>query len=469
MKQHHKVSITHPYNTYSILIKIFDIFLISLVLLVILNLNNLKWIDQYTWWLLITMITFQSVVDLKQLQRSQRMTLQITEIFSIVIPWGMSLVLLVSINQIICIIPTQTKKYFWIWSILTPIILLGWHIVLSKIFAFTQKIRNVRRIAIVGVTELGICLQDIILEKKFIQDNVVGFFDDISDKEKFSNLGNIKFCGNLQKLVEEITSGYIDDVYITLPLASESKIKMLIEQLSNTTASVYYIPNLFVFDLLRPTLYNIDGLPVISIYDSPFTKCIESFMKRLFDIIISCIMLIMMLIPLIVISLAIKITSHGPIIFKQRRYGLDGKTIVIWKFRTMTVCEDGEIINQATKNDVRVTRLGGFLRKSSLDELPQFINVLQGSMSVVGPRPHAVTHNDLYRTQIKGYMLRHKVKPGITGLAQIEGYRGETDTLDKMKNRVRYDLLYIQNWSLWLDIKIILLTPYAVLTSFNAY
>jgi putative colanic acid biosynthesis UDP-glucose lipid carrier transferase len=179
--------------------------------------------------------------------------------------------------------------------------------------------------------------------------------------------------------------------------------------------------------------------------------------------------LIIILIPLLLIAVAIKLNSSGPVLFKQRRYGLNGEEIVVWKFRSMTVCEDGENINQATKNDPRVTKLGSFLRKTSLDELPQFINVLQGHMSIVGPRPHAVAHNEWYRTQIKGYMLRHKVKPGITGLAQISGFRGETDTLDKMEGRIRYDLLYIQNWSLWLDIKIILLTIHKGFMSAGAY
>ncbi len=180
--------------------------------------------------------------------------------------------------------------------------------------------------------------------------------------------------------------------------------------------------------------------------------------KRIADILLSSMILLLIALPMMLIALAIKITSPGPVIFKQRRYGFKGEKIVVWKFRSMTVCEDGGKVEQAKKHDPRVTKLGAFLRRNSLDELPQFINVLQGRMSIVGPRPHAVAHNEWYRGQIKGYMLRHKVKPGITGLAQINGYRGETDTLDKMEGRIQYDLTYIRNWSLWLDIKIILLT-----------
>jgi len=171
---------------------------------------------------------------------------------------------------------------------------------------------------------------------------------------------------------------------------------------------------------------------------------------------------------MLIISLAIKLTSKGPVFFKQQRYGLDGKSIRVWKFRSMSVMEDAEI-TQASKNDPRITRVGAFLRKTSLDELPQFFNVLAGDMSIVGPRPHAVMHNEEYRKIITGYMLRHKIKPGITGWAQINGFRGETDTLDKMENRVAYDIDYIKRWSVFFDLKIILLTLVKGFTGQNAY
>jgi putative colanic acid biosynthesis UDP-glucose lipid carrier transferase len=165
----------------------------------------------------------------------------------------------------------------------------------------------------------------------------------------------------------------------------------------------------------------------------------------------------------------VKLSAPGPVLFKQRRYGLDGKRIVVYKFRSMTVAEDGELVRQATRNDARVTRFGAFLRRTSLDELPQFINVLQGRMSVVGPRPHAVAHNEMYRKLIRGYMIRHKVKPGVTGFAQVNGWRGETDTVDKMKRRIEYDLQYLRNWSLLLDLQIIVKTVFVVLRKDNAY
>ena len=177
-----------------------------------------------------------------------------------------------------------------------------------------------------------------------------------------------------------------------------------------------------------------------------------------------------MLIPLmLVIAVAIKLTSPGPVIFPQRRYGLNGEEIIVYKFRSMTTQDNGSVVAQAIRNDPRITRFGAFLRRTSLDELPQFFDVLRGRMSIVGPRPHAVAHNELYRKSIRGYMVRHKVKPGITGWAQVNGWRGETDTLEKMEMRIAYDLAYLRNWSLRLDLYIILKTVAVVFNDRHAY
>jgi putative colanic acid biosynthesis UDP-glucose lipid carrier transferase len=196
---------------------------------------------------------------------------------------------------------------------------------------------------------------------------------------------------------------------------------------------------------------------------------VDGLAKRIFDVVVSAVLLVLLAVPLAMVALAIKLTSRGPVIFRQRRYGLDGREILVWKFRSMTVCDNGHSVAQATKNDSRITPLGAILRRTSIDELPQLLNVLGGSMSLVGPRPHAAAHNEQYRKMIAGYMLRHKVKPGITGLAQVRGWRGETDTLDKMQRRVECDHEYIREWSLWLDIKILFGTLFVVLKRQNAY
>jgi putative colanic acid biosynthesis UDP-glucose lipid carrier transferase len=228
------------------------------------------------------------------------------------------------------------------------------------------------------------------------------------------------------------------------------------------------LPDKFTAALLNSRYLEIADYPVLCLFDAPLSLH-SAFIKRLEDLFFSSIILILIAPLLIGISLAIKLTSKGPILFKQTRHGLRGEKFEVWKFRTMSVCENGTKITQAKRNDHRVTKVGAFLRRTSLDELPQFFNVLQGHMSIVGPRPHAVAHNEEYRRIIPGYMLRHLMKPGITGWAQVNGWRGETDTIYKMQKRVELDMEYIHRWSLGLDIKIIFVTAFKTLYDKNAY
>jgi putative colanic acid biosynthesis UDP-glucose lipid carrier transferase len=251
-------------------------------------------------------------------------------------------------------------------------------------------------------------------------------------------------------------------------MSAESRIVKLVEALGDTTASVYLVPNFFIFDLMKGKLTEIDGIPLLSLHETPFSGA-DGWLKRIEDIVLGSLILSLIALPMVFIALGVKLTSPGPALFKQHRYGLNGKIVEVWKFRSMSCQEDGDTVRQASKSDARVTPLGAFLRRTSLDELPQFINVLQGTMSIVGPRPHAVAHNEQYRKLIRGYMLRHKVRPGITGLAQVNGWRGETDTLEKMRMRVRFDLAYMQNWSILLDLKIIFQTIFKGFTNPNAY
>jgi putative colanic acid biosynthesis UDP-glucose lipid carrier transferase len=251
-------------------------------------------------------------------------------------------------------------------------------------------------------------------------------------------------------------------------MASQPRLYELLESLHDTTASIYFAPDIFLFDLIQARMDTIGEMPVIAVCETPFYG-INGLIKRASDIVLASAILVLVAPLMLAIAIGIKLTSPGPALFRQRRYGIDGRQIVVYKFRSMTVLEDGGVIAQATSDDPRVTRLGAFLRRTSLDELPQFINVLQGRMSVVGPRPHAVAHNEMYRKLIRGYMIRHKVRPGITGLAQVNGMRGETDKLDKMAKRIDYDLAYLRNWSLWLDLRIVLSTIPVVLKRENAH
>jgi putative colanic acid biosynthesis UDP-glucose lipid carrier transferase len=231
---------------------------------------------------------------------------------------------------------------------------------------------------------------------------------------------------------------------------------------------VYIVPDFFVFSLLHARWTNINGLPAVSVFENPLYG-VDGLAKRAADLVFGALLLAASVLPMLMIAAAIKVTSPGPVFFRQRRYGLDGREIMVWKFRTMTCCDDGASVRQATRVDDRVTSIGAILRRTSLDELPQLLNVLEGNMSLVGPRPHATAHNEQYRGLIDGYMLRHKVKPGITGLAQVSGYRGETETLEKMQRRVACDHQYIREWSFWIDLKILLKTLQVVLTGRNAY
>jgi putative colanic acid biosynthesis UDP-glucose lipid carrier transferase len=260
----------------------------------------------------------------------------------------------------------------------------------------------------------------------------------------------------------------VDLIYITLPMASQPRILKLLDELRDTTASIYFTPDIFLSDLIQARMDAIGDIPVVAICETPFYG-INGLIKWASDIVLASTIVVLISPLLLAITIGVKLSSPGPVLFRQRRYGIDGREIIVYKFRTMRVLEDGQEIRQVTRDDPRVTPFGAFLRRYSLDELPQFINVLQGRMSVVGPRPHAVAHNEIYRKLIKSYMIRHKVKPGITGLAQVNGLRGETDTLDKMRARIECDLAYLRNWSLRLDLQIVLKTVFVVLKKKNAY
>jgi putative colanic acid biosynthesis UDP-glucose lipid carrier transferase len=275
-------------------------------------------------------------------------------------------------------------------------------------------------------------------------------------------------AGPVSDVAKYVSDHGVREVYITLPLGLQPRILELLESAQGTTASLYFVPDVFGISIIQGRLQDVNGVPVVSILETPFTGA-NALVKRVSDIVIGSLILVLISPLLLAIAIGVKLSSPGPVIFKQRRNGLDGEQIIVYKFRSMTTQDDGPVVKQATKGDPRITPFGAFLRRTSLDELPQFINVLQGRMSIVGPRPHAVAHNDMYRELIKAYMVRHKVKPGITGWAQVNGFRGETETIEKMRGRVEYDLEYLRNWSLALDLQIIARTARLVLFDRNAH
>lgn len=356
------------------------------------------------------------------------------------------------------------------WSFLVPVALMAERtLIRSLLHLVREKGFNTRSYAIVGAGEAARKIVKAIDGEKWMGMKLVGIYDDRSaDRLVKEGVNDLTVHGSLPDLVKACRAGKIDYVYIALSMKAEKRIMGLVNQLADTTASVYFVPDLFISDLMNSRWMSVGGMPVVSVFESPFFG-VDGWLKRLEDLVIGSLILAIAAIPMLLIAIGVKVTSSGPVFFKQRRYGLNGKVVEVWKFRTMRVLEDGDKVEQATRNDPRVTPFGAFLRKTSLDELPQFFNVLGGSMSIVGPRPHAVAHNEQYRRLIHGYMLRHKVKPGITGWAQINGWRGETDTIEKMRRRLDYDLEYVRNWSLWLDIRIIGLTIVKGFVGKNAY
>ena len=354
----------------------------------------------------------------------------------------------------------------WCW--VAPWCQIGAHFALRAAVPALRAFRGPPRSAVLaGINVPGLELARRLDGDIYSDIRVVGFVDDRSFG-RVEGVGDFPVLAGIDQLPELVKRHRIDVVYLSLPMVAGPRIQALLDALRDTTASVYFVPDMFVTDLIQGRVDSVSGMPVLGVFDSPFSG-MNGLIKRASDIVLSLLMLVSVFPLLLVLALLVKLTSPGPALFRQRRYGLDGEEIVVYKLRSMTVTEDGDSIRQCGKRDPRVTPLGAFLRRSSLDELPQLVNVLQGRMSLVGPRPHAVAHNELYRKLIKGYMQRHKVRPGLTGWAQVNGLRGETETVDKMKSRIEYDLDYLRNWSLRLDLCIIAKTVWIVLTGRNAY
>jgi putative colanic acid biosynthesis UDP-glucose lipid carrier transferase len=361
-----------------------------------------------------------------------------------------------------------SRKTIFTWLIVTPVSIIFLQTLIEQLASRAARSGvNSRKVVIAGANELGMSIAAKIRNQPRFAMSLVGFFDDRS-ANRLGDLNQNEMLGNLVELPNYVRRNRVDLIFIALPIRNVQRVTDLLDELHDTTASIYFAPDVFVFDLIQCRTGDLDGLPVVALCETPFNGY-QGMVKRMFDVVVSAAILLLISPLLILIALAIKLTSSGSIIFKQRRYGLDGQEFVVFKFRSMTVSEDHGEIRQATKNDSRVTRVGAFLRKYSLDELPQFFNVMQGRMSIVGPRPHAVAHNEEYRRLIKGYMVRHKVRPGITGLAQVRGYRGETVSVDDMRKRVESDLDYLRNWSIGLDVRIILRTVGLMLSDDSAY
>ncbi|MES2149200.1 MAG: undecaprenyl-phosphate glucose phosphotransferase [Pseudomonadota bacterium] len=359
------------------------------------------------------------------------------------------------------------QKVLMAWFGMTPLLLLLSHMAVRRSSLSRGRGSEVRSAVIIGANPVGLKFAANCERQPNLFMQVHGFFDDRTANRHPPSLRQ-PMLGKMGDIAPYVRARNIKMIFISQPISAQPRIRRLLDELQDTTASVYFLPDIYIFDLMQARFDNLGGMPVVAICETPFMG-LNGMVKRASDIVLGTLILILIAPLMAAVALAVRASSPGPVIFRQRRYGLYGEQFIVYKFRSMTVTDDGSQIVQARLNDQRLTPIGAFLRRSSLDELPQFVNVLQGRMSIVGPRPHAVAHNEQYRKLIKGYMLRHKVKPGITGWAQVNGMRGETETLDKMATRIQFDLDYLRNWSLWLDLWIILKTIRVVLRRENAH
>lgn len=417
-----------------------------------------------------TLVVHALAIEMSGLYRSWRGSRLGSELWCVLVNWLYTAAAVLGIGLLTRVNAEFSYTTKLVWLAVTPLAMISGRVVLRSLLRnLRRRGFNTRKFAICGLNKLAVQLARNIQNSPELGLEFAGFFDDRPEQRTSQQIGELRaHTGDLDQLVELARTGAVDSVFITFPMRAEERIRRVLDLLGDSTASVYIVPDFFVFQMLHARWNQIDGLPVVSVFETPISG-IDGLLKRGFDVAVSTALLVVLAVPLAVIALLVKLTSPGPVLFRQKRYGLMGDEIGVWKFRSMRCCDNGDVVRQATKVDDRVTSLGRLLRKTSLDELPQLFNVLGGSMSLVGPRPHATAHNEEYRHLIHGYMLRHKVKPGMTGLAQVNGWRGETETLEKMERRVEYDHRYIREWSLWMDVKILLKTMLVLVRHENAY
>ena len=365
--------------------------------------------------------------------------------------WAIVVVVLISIAAMLKTTDYYSRIWFSLWVLITTFGLV-FVMFVSRLSAIRTRNRNrqCRKVVLVGAGQAAVRVEEKISDDPSSDMVLVARFGEAWSDEPVLPV---------MKLAAYVGEHRIHQVWIAAPWEDKTMLEDSLEQLKELVVDVNVVPDLHQYRLLNQGISEWGGLPVINLAGMPMTAA-EKRLKNLIDR-LGAFTLIVLLSPLLLsLAVLIRLTSKGPALFRQKRHGVGGEFIEILKFRSMTLHEEPEgQVTQATSTDPRITIIGKFLRKTSLDELPQLFNVLKGEMSLVGPRPHAIEHNELYKSRIPKYMLRHKVKPGITGWAQVNGFRGLTDTPEKMAMRIEHDLWYIKNWSLWLDLKILLMTP----------
>ena len=455
-------------NKFAAIYRLVDIILIQSLLYFCVVMYSQDYTLSYFTLSLIGSVGFALIAESFALYRSWRAGFFNQVIFYTIICWIFASLLVLTYLFVSKTTADYSRVSLLLWMFSTLTTLLTWRYCFQL---FLRNMRskgfNTRNIVIFGLSEKGIRLAKEVMDNPESGYRLAAFYDD-REKVRLDEEYHYFLRGDIAEGIKNVKKGKYDVVYVTLPILAQTRIQDILFALGDSTATVHVVPDLFMYCLMHGEMSHVGNIQTISVYDNPMKGGL-AVIKRLEDLILASGIMTLITIPMLVIAVWIKCTSKGPIIFKQDRYGLNGRKIRMWKFRSMTVTENDAVVTQAKKGDTRITKVGAFLRRTSLDELPQFINVLKGDMSVIGPRPHAVAHNEEYRKIVDFYMLRHKVKPGITGWAQVNGARGETETVDKMKTRIEYDLEYIRNWSLWLDFKIVIFTVFRSFNDKNAY
>ncbi|CAB3779777.1 UDP-glucose:undecaprenyl-phosphate glucose-1-phosphate transferase [Paraburkholderia ultramafica] len=362
------------------------------------------------------------------------------------------------------------------WAIATIALLIVTKMVVYSILrGLRREGFNQRAVAIVGGAPYGRFLIEQMRSRPEAGFSPVVVFDEDStinpyeDPDAGDAIDGVPVERDYQRMIQLVRQRAIRELWLALPISKEKAIHRFVMDLRNDFVNIRFIPDVRSLTLFNQPMVELLGVPAINLAASPITD-LRVLPKRVFDRLFALAALTALAPLMLVIAALVKLSSPGPVFFRQKRKGIDGNQFEIYKFRSMKMHkEEAGKITQATRRDPRITAVGAFLRRTSLDELPQFINVLRGEMSVVGPRPHALEHDDIYKDLVKGYMHRYRIKPGITGWAQINGYRGETDRIEKMMGRVKLDLYYMQHWTFWLDIKIVVLTLWKGFAGSNAY
>jgi len=364
-----------------------------------------------------------------------------------------------------------SRKVMFLWLVTTPFVLMTVAMLIRSVAkAYYSNPARRRKAVLIWSNSASSSLVRALRDSPLAAIDLIGFFD---NRNEFRPPIDLKKLGNIEDAVnwivdQETGKMNVDIVFIGMSSKESPELEEIIEVLYDSTATTYFVPESLIFGMPGIQLRELAGQPVLASTETPFIG-LAALPKRMLDFTGALIGLILLAPVFLAIAIGVRLSSPGPILFKQVRYGIAGRPINVYKFRSMKAAPKDVPVIQAKVGDSRVTKFGSFIRKTSLDELPQLFNVLKGEMSLVGPRPHAVEHNELYRKLVTGYMFRHKIKPGITGWAQVNGLRGETETLEKMQARVDYDLYYMQHWSIWLDIVIIWRTLKVVFGDKNAY